>query len=230
MQPTIQLEKVRFKYTPAASRDIIHIDSLELEQGSRNFLSGPSGSGKTTLLGLITGILSPSQGTVNLLGQPFSEMKPWQRDQFRGAQIGYIFQMFNLIPYLSVAKNIALSAKVSKERRMRSGSIPQEVERLGTALGIGDLLEQPVTSLSLGQQQRVAAARAFLGKPPLIIADEPTSALDQDSREDFLQLLFSLGDEYGATIVFVSHDKTLAPLFNNQISLSEINLTGAQGC
>ena len=229
MSHSIEVDQLRFRYRRAAN-DIIHIPILNMEKGSRNFLYGPSGCGKTTLLGLITGILQPTEGSIRLLGAPVSQMPTWQRDRFRGAQIGYIFQMFNLLPYLSVSKNIAMAARVSKARRERTGSIGEETARLGARLGIGHLLNEPVTSLSLGQQQRVAAARAFLGKPPLIIADEPTSALDQDNREEFLKLLFSLGDEYGATIVFVSHDQTLAPLFKNRISLPSINTAGGAPC
>src|SRR5690606_7736798 len=139
----------------------------------------------------LAGVLVPQKGQVRLLGEDLAAASPAARDRFRADHLGYIFQSFNLIPYLGVAENIALPIHFSSRRRsrMRAASLDAEVRRLAEALGIGELLSRPVTELSVGQQQRVAVARALIGHPELVLADEPTSALDQDHRERFLQLL-----------------------------------------
>jgi putative ABC transport system ATP-binding protein len=139
--------------------------------------------------------------------------------------MGYIFQMFNLIPYLNVLENILLPCRINRERRSRvaGASLESEARALAERLGIGHLVNESVTDLSVGQQQRVAAARALLGAPELIIADEPTSALDEDQRENFLDLLFTHCGAIGSTLLFVSHDRRMMPLFDRALSLPEIN-------
>ena len=133
--------------------------------------------------------------------------------------------MFNLIPYLSVRENILLPIRLDAHRRAKLGrvSFDDAVRDIAAQLDISELLDAPIAELSVGQQQRVAAARALIGHPEIIIADEPTSALDTDRREQFLQLLFASCRAVGATLVFVSHDHTLRPLFSRTIELSEIN-------
>lgn len=204
---------------------VLDIPKLTIERGERVFLHGPSGSGKTTLLGLLSGILTPKTGTVHILDAAFDTMGGHARDLYRGAHLGYIFQMFNLIPYLNVRDNILLPCRLSSERRARveGGDLEREALALADRLGIGALIARPVTELSVGQQQRVAAARALIGRPGLVIADEPTSALDTAHREAFLKLLFEEAERAQATVLFVSHDHTLMPLFPKIISLPEIN-------
>jgi putative ABC transport system ATP-binding protein len=191
------------------------------------FLRGPSGSGKSTLLGLIGGVLVPCSGKILLLGSELGSMGASARDRFRGEHLGFIFQMFNLIPYLSVRANVLLPLDFSPARRLRiSGcDASAEAERLLGALGLqgGDILNRPVTDLSIGQQQRVAAARALIGMPSIVIADEPTSALDTDARTDFLRLLMNECKAAGATLLFVSHDASLARLFDRSLSMSDLN-------
>jgi putative ABC transport system ATP-binding protein len=147
------------------------------------------------------------------------------RDAFRGAHIGYIFQMFNLIPYLNVLENILLPCQVNTQQRQRVGAVPlvEAAQQLADRLGIGDLTTTSVLKLSVGQQQRVAVPRALLGVPEIIIADEPTSALDADRREQFLTLLFESCGRTGATLICVSHDRGLMPLFDRGIALTEMN-------
>ncbi|WP_211825010.1 ABC transporter ATP-binding protein [Kistimonas asteriae] len=223
----IQLSDMLFGWQP--DNPVINIAAFELQAGSRCFLKGPSGSGKTTLLGLIGGVLEPQQGTVNILGTAINRLPVSQRDTFRANHIGYIFQMFNLIPYLSVLENVILPASfapVRKERAIQqSASLAEEAVRLLNHLGLTgqNLIHRPVTELSIGQQQRVAAARALLGQPEIIIADEPTSALDSDSREAFLELLFEECRSAGSTLLFVSHDSALEGLFDQTVSLNAIN-------
>jgi putative ABC transport system ATP-binding protein len=196
-----------------------------IERGEKVFLHGPSGSGKTTLLGILAGVLKASQGSVNILGHDFAQLSGAARDRVRGTHIGYVFQMFNLIPYLSVVENIMLPCRVSNERRQRLNGAPleQSATEMAHRLGMGASMFEKVTDLSVGQQQRVAAARALLGSPELMIADEPTSALDEDQRENFLDLLFNHCRESGSTLVFVSHDRRMMPLFDRALSLPEIN-------
>jgi putative ABC transport system ATP-binding protein len=167
---------------------------------------------------------------VRVLGTDLTRLSNRRRDAFRAAHVGYIFQLFNLIPYLSVQENIVLPCRVSRERRARlGGTFPDEAAiTLAEALEIGDLLRENVTRLSVGQQQRVAAARALIGSPELVIADEPTSALDSDRRERFLELLFARCADAGATLVFVSHDRQLEHVFDRAVSLADLNVMQAR--
>ena len=164
-----------------------------------------------------------------MLGQPLHRLGAVERDRFRADHVGYVFQMFNLIPYLSMVENVALPCRFSRRRRTRAlargGNLETEATRLLDHLDLGDpaLRARPVTELSVGQQQRVAAARALMGAPEILIADEPTSALDADRRESFIQLLFRECQEAGLTLIFVSHDAGLEGLFDRTLRLAEIN-------
>ena len=234
-QAAVQIRNLKFSYKPSvASRasatssmvaTVLDISELSIERGEAVFLYGPSGSGKTTLLGLLAGILHAPQGELNVLGQNLSKLSGTARDTLRASHMGYIFQMFNLIPYLNVLENILLPCRINAERRnrLKGESLEQGAERLASHLGISTLLNKKVTELSVGQQQRVAAARALLGAPELIIADEPTSALDSNHREQFLQLLFAECRAQNSTLIFVSHDAQLMPLFNRCLSLPDLN-------
>lgn len=220
----LSISNLEFKY-PSAKQATLLLADLKIAKGEKIFLYGPSGCGKTTLLEILSGVLIPQQGTVEILNADLAKLSPSERDQFRGAHIGYIFQSFNLIPYLNVEDNITLPVYLNSTRRhqMSSDCLEQELERICGALGILDLRRNPVTELSVGQQQRVAAARALLGSPELILADEPTSALDYDHREKFIRLLFGLCEAKSTTLIFVSHDKSLQNLFDRSLSLPELN-------
>jgi len=222
--PAVLLEDTKFAYT--RGRTVLHVPSLKVARGERLFIYGPSGSGKTTLLGLVAGVLRADFGAVRVLGTDLATLSNRRRDALRAAHIGYIFQMFNLIPYLSVLDNITLPCRLSAERRRRLGSLPAEsaARALADALDISSLLGENVTKLSVGQQQRVAAARALIGSPELVIADEPTSALDSDRREGFLELLFERCTDADATLVFVSHDRQLQHMFDRAVSLADLNI------
>ena len=206
---------------------LLEVPAMVVARGERVFLRGPSGSGKSTLLGLIGGVLVPQRGSVQLLGTDLASLSPSARDRFRGEHLGFIFQMFNLIPYLSVLENVILPAQFSPARaaRVPGRDLAAEGRRLLGALGLGsaDLLARPVTELSIGQQQRVAAARALLGRPEILVADEPTSALDHDARGQFLQLLMDECHAQGTTLLFVSHDTSLGGLFDRVLSLADLN-------
>ena len=228
LEPVVELSNVRFSWA-AASPVVVDIESLRIANAERIFLRGPSGSGKTTLLSLLAGVVAPREGTVRVLGQDLGKLGSAARDRFRADHIGFIFQMFNLIPYLSVVENVCLACGFSERRRLRAtragASVETEAVRLLGHLDMADaaVLRRPVTNLSVGQQQRVAAARALIGAPELVIADEPTSSLDADLRSAFLDLLFRECAQERTTLIFVSHDASLAPRFDREIAFSAIN-------
>jgi putative ABC transport system ATP-binding protein len=223
----IHLQNVVFGYD--RRNPVLHVDELVVKAGKRVFLYGPSGSGKTTLLGLITGILQPQSGSCKVLGQEMTRLSMSARDQLRGSEIGYIFQSLNLIPYLTVQQNVALPCQIHARRRKNivASSVHEEVVRLIQRLELDPHLDRGVKKLSAGQQQRVAIARAIIGKPSLVIADEPTSSLDTDRQQAFLELLFEVCDEAKATLVFVSHDRSIMARFDERIALSEVSRVSA---
>jgi putative ABC transport system ATP-binding protein len=227
-QPAIELAGIEFSWNKR--EPLLAVQQLSVARGQRIFLNGPSGSGKSTLLALVGGVMTPDRGRLNVLGTSLGELNAGSRDRFRAEHIGFIFQMFNLIPYLSVIENVLLPLQFSRSRQSRVGesSAVQEARRLLDALGVNGttLATRRVTDLSMGQQQRVAAARALIGRPELVIADEPTSSLDADARAAFLNLLMKECTAFGSTLLFVSHDASLAPRFDRSISLAEINSAG----
>ncbi|BCS50579.1 ABC transporter ATP-binding protein [Aeromonas jandaei] len=204
---------------------VLDLPTLTIAKGERVFIKGPSGSGKSTLLGLLAGIQTANHGTLEVLGQPLAQLSGRARDHFRAANLGYIFQQFNLLPFLSVLDNVTAALTFSPEKRSRLQATPQqEARRLLAELQLPDeALHRPVHALSIGQQQRVAAARALIGSPPLVIADEPTSALDTDNRAAFIKLLFEECNKQGSTLIFVSHDPHLEPLFPRVENLQQLN-------
>ncbi len=224
----VELAGVRFAWRPGGE-PVIDIDTLQIASAERVFLRGPSGSGKSTLLSLLAGVITPQHGSLKVLGQELTALSGPARDRFRADHIGFIFQMFNLIPYLSVEENVQLPCGFSQRRRSNAqragGSVAAEALRLLEHLDMtrDGLLRRPVTELSVGQQQRVAAARALIGAPELVIADEPTSALDADRRLAFLELLFAECEREGAALIFVSHDAGLAGRFDRAIELAAVN-------
>ena len=224
--PLIEISELGFSWPGHA--ELLDIPQFTLRSGESLFLKGPSGSGKTTLLGLLGGVQKPNRGQVRLLGTDLDKLSSSARDHFRVDHTGYIFQQFNLLPFLPVLENVLLPCRFSATRaqraRKRHGSIENAAIRLLEQLGIrSELINRRADELSIGQQQRVAAARALIGQPELVIADEPTSALDSDSREAFIQLLFAECREAGSSLLFVSHDQSLAPLFDRCMSLDELN-------
>lgn len=212
----IELNDVTFSYTTK----ILDIKNISIAKGEKVFIYGPSGSGKTTLLSILCGTLTPDTGKVSLVETNINSLKQSNKDHFRGNHIGHIFQQFNLINYLSVKENILLPTVINNKRKQYEAQ-NQEFEKICQGLGIKELLDKKVSELSVGQQQRVAVARAFIGGPEIIIADEPTSALDEDNKNKFIdELIKQSGDK---TIIFVSHDKTLQKHFDRSINLMEIN-------
>ncbi len=222
----IALDGVQFGYD---LRLVLDIPRLWIEQGSSVLLSGASGGGKSTLLGLLAGVLLPSEGRLEVAGHALHGMRDAARDRFRADHLGVVFQQFNLLPFLSVRDNIALGLRFSRVRSARiSGPLDDEITRLLRALQLDPaLMKRRAGTLSVGQQQRVAAARALIGRPALLLADEPTSALDREAATAFLQLMSAQCQAAGTTVLVVSHDDSLQPLFDRTLVLSEINRAGA---
>lgn len=215
----VSIRDLKFRYHDDGPL-ILDISSFDVQTGEKVFLLGPSGSGKSTFLEVVSGVLPAKAGKLEVCGHDLTKKSAHERDVLRGSHIGYIFQSFNLVPYLSVQENIELPLLLNQERarRLKKDRVA-EMKRLADHLEIGPYLTRPVSQLSVGQQQRVAACRALLGSPELILADEPTSALDQEVREKFIRLLFECCDETKAAVLFVSHDRTLIPLFDREFAL-----------
>lgn len=205
----------------------LSIPQFLVRRGERVFLQGASGSGKSTLLSLLGGVLQPQPCHLRVLDTDLTALTSSARDRFRVDHVGFLFQQFNLVPYLSVRENVLLPCRFSQRRRRRAlesaASLEQSADRLLGQLGLDmTLARQPVTALSVGQQQRVAAARALIGHPGLIIADEPTSSLDAGRQAEFLDLLLGRCDDENVTLIFVSHDQRLGSHFSRAVDLNDL--------
>lgn len=212
-----------FRYR-GQTRTALAVNHLSVGAGERLFVYGPSGGGKSTLLSLLAGVLLAQQGTVLLLGTDWRSLGSSARDRRRGDHVGYLFQQFNLLSWLPVLDNVCLPCRFSARRAARaaarSGSVEHDASSWLAALDLApDLWRQPAGTLSVGEQQRVAAARALIGAPELVLADEPTSALDADRRDEFMARLLAACQDAGSALVFVSHDRSLEPLFNRSLAL-----------
>jgi len=210
------------QYLWPGSNDLtIDIPALQVDRKGSVFLQGASGSGKSTLLSLLAGTLKASGGTLQVLGTDFNSLSPRQRDRFRAEHIGIVFQQFNLIPFLTVLGNLKLASRFvnqSGEATEHRARELLESLRLDPAI-----LERRADRLSVGQQQRVAIARAFINEPEILLADEPTSALDAEARDLFMNLLMSVREATDCTLIFASHDSSLARFFDSKLVLSEVN-------
>lgn len=225
----VRMTGVRFSWSGARAFSLA-VDEFTLAAAERVLLVGPSGTGKSTFLSLLCGIVTPSEGRLEVLGTDIAGLSSSRRDHFRAEHFGIIFQMFNLLPYGSVIDNVVLPLSFAKARRQRaeqSGSAEDEARRLLASLGLepDELEGLSAASLSVGQQQRVAAARALIGAPELIVADEPTSALDRDRQEAFLDLLFADVEAARSGLMMVSHDESLGTRFDRVLRLDDIAVT-----
>jgi len=219
----IELCDVRFCYANRPNSPILNIPSWSLATGDHAFLCGPSGGGKSTLLSLISGLLQTNEGSITVFDQHLEKMTNRQRDKFRANNIGYVFQQFNLIPYLSAIDNIKLANQFSQTTS--NTQLEGDIKALLSTLNMPEKEWQtPSKNLSIGQQQRIAIARALINKPRLLIADEPTSSLDQANRDAFMKLLMSIVTDNDITLLFVSHDMSLSSYFQRVESLNDINL------
>lgn len=218
---SIHLERLQFAYPKHPL--LIDIEQWRVAKQESVLLLGPSGSGKSTLLNLLAGLLKPDSGTLQLCGQEMTGLSQRRSDRFRAEHLGFIFQQFNLIAYLSAIDNIMLAASFSKQSLDRN-TLQTTVEQSLVDLNIdASLWHKPASQLSIGQQQRVAIARALINQPEILIADEPTSALDTDNRDAFISMLIELSTQRQMSLVFVSHDSALAKHFDRVDRINEIN-------
>ncbi|MBL8362156.1 MAG: ATP-binding cassette domain-containing protein [Rubrivivax sp.] len=214
------------EYTwPGMAAPTLVIDDWAAARGDTVFVQGPSGCGKSTLLGLLSGVLVAAPGMVSVLGTDWAALRGAARDARRADDLGVIFQQFNLLPYLSVLDNVRLPCRFSARRAARcTGGVDAAARRLLASMELPETLWlQPAARLSVGQQQRVAAARALIGAPALVLADEPTSALDAALRDGFMAHLLEQVQAAGSTLIFVSHDERLAARFSRRLALPELN-------
>lgn len=224
----IRIEELTYRW-PRQCADCLAISHFTVAHGERVFLHGPSGSGKSTLLALLGGVALPQTGRIELLGQPLTALSAHARDRFRADHVGFVFQQFNLLPWLSARDNVLLPCIFSTRRRERAGDPQQAAARLLTHLDLAPALwQKPAAELSVGQQQRVAAARALIGQPGILIADEPTSALDAPRQQAFIDLLLAETAAANAALLFVSHDVRLAAHFDRTVALADVNCAATE--
>lgn len=226
---SITINHLSFAYS-GADGFAFRIPELNLSRGKTYLLLGPSGSGKSTLLNLLAGILRAQSGTFEIAGQNMTDVGAAQMDRFRGEHIGFIFQSLNLIPWLNVRDNIGLGLTFAPKRRQAvTRDTTQAIDELAQAMNIeAALMTSPAGQLSIGQQQRVAAARALIGAPDIILADEPSSALDEANTKVFFDLLMARLDRARQMLLVVSHDTRLAGYFDEVLSIEDIIKQGAQ--
>src|SRR2546421_11254899 len=227
MALTIESLKKTYVAPDGSSVPVIDIASLRLDDGEQVSLIGTSGSGKTTLLHMIAGILAPDSGRIVFgLGAEgatdITQLTEAQRDVFRGNNIGYIFQTHHLLAGFTALENVLLG--MSFTGRAHDA---QWARHLLEEVGLSDRLHYKPEKLSVGQQQRVAVARALANRPRLVLADEPTGALDANNAKQVLVLIRDLCKEVGASLLLVTHDLDIARQLERTVSLSELNRTGA---
>lgn len=211
--------KVRYPGLPVPALDIA---AFALEPGARVALTGPSGSGKTTFINMITGMERAGTGRIVWNGEDLADMAEGKRDRWRARNVGLVMQEFHLFPGLSAEVNVLLP------QRLSHFDLPADTRRRGLELlervGI-DRPDQPVETMSRGQMQRVAVARALLGDPGLIVADEPTASLDAESGAAVAELLLELAGETGATLIVATHDERLTGRLDRALRLENGRLT-----
>ena len=220
----ISIREMKFSHDETSNKALIDISSWSVDRGERIFVHGPSGAGKSTLLNLVSGLLSCSEGEISVLGERLDQLNSRQRDRFRANHLGYVFQRFNLVPYLSAIENIDL-ARSFLTRKDRLSNKLKASELLDSLDLASDDWRKPVSRLSTGQQQRVAIARALINTPEILIADEPTSSLDQQNRENFMSMLMQLVESKDMTLLFVSHDMSLTQYFTRVQALNDFSRT-----
>ncbi|OYW25731.1 MAG: ABC transporter ATP-binding protein [Caulobacter sp. 12-67-6] len=219
MSPSLVAQAVCKRYGAGVQQvDALHPVSLSLRPGELVMITGPSGSGKSTLLAIISGLLSPDAGVVEALGRPLQVMSADQRDRFRLAYSGFIFQGFHLLPALTASEQVEIVLRQlgvsAREARSRA------IEAL-EAVGLGRRLASRPGEMSGGEKQRVAIARALAKRPALIFADEPTSALDSEDGRQIAGLLRAQAQASGATVVCVTHDGRLADLADRVLRMED---------
>lgn len=220
--PIIAMRDARFRW-PGRAAFAMTVPDFAVEPGETVLLLGESGSGKSTLLSLICGTVLADSGTVAVSGTDLKTLSGAARDRFRADQIGIVFQQFNLLPFGSVMDNILLPLRFAPGRRARCPDARQQAADLCRELNLpAGVTAARAATLSVGQQQRVAVARALIGAPAILIADEPTSSLDETAQASFLDLMFAQVRAQSSTLLMVSHDPRLASRFDRMVRMADI--------
>lgn len=214
----IAVENLTFRYSATSFR--LQVPEFTLRNDERVAIVGPSGSGKTTLLNLIAGILTPQAGRIDVAGTDVAILSDAERRRFRASTIGFVFQDFALLDYLSARQNILYPYRITPALTL-TAEARDRAEALATACGIGDKLDRHPTALSQGEQQRVAICRALVTQPKLILSDEATGNLDPDSKARILDLLFEQATAAGAAVLAVTHDHELLPRFERVLDFAQ---------
>ena len=222
MTDIIKIDQLEFNYHGNKLEPVLNIPRWYISREETVFLNGRSGSGKSTLLHLISGLLTPTNGTIAVDGKLISQFNSRKMNQYRAEHIGLISQQFNLIPYLSVIDNIKLANSFSHNH---IENLTSKVTNIIQKLDLNrKVIDSKAGELSIGQQQRVAIARALINNPKILLADEPTSALDKKAKFSFIQTLKSIVEENQMTLIFISHDTALSQYFSKTVQMEELNV------
>lgn len=222
----ISLTGIRFRY-PKATFELL-VDALSVSARERIAVVGPSGSGKTTLLNLIAGLTTPQTGSVRVNDIAVNDLNDRRRRTFRAQNIGFIFQDFELIDYLSVRDNILHPFRITDGLKLTK-DVRGRAEQLAARVGLAEKLNRLPSALSQGERQRVAICRALAPSPALLLADEATGNLDPENKQLILDLLFDIVAEENATLLAVTHDHELLPRFDRVIDFSDFRRTAVAG-
>ncbi len=217
--PLLKIQQLIKRYTAPGgeAHTVLDVPEFILEAGQQVALRGASGTGKTTFLNCIAGILRPDQGDIELAGQNIAVASEGQRDQLRAQHIGYIFQTFNLLQGYTCLENVLLGMSFSGQANTQAAAA------ILKRVGLSDRMDYQPSELSVGQQQRVAVARALANRPQLVLADEPTGNLDPQNAREALQLIREVCEENQAALLLVSHDQAVLDQFEDSLDLAEIN-------
>ena len=217
--PLLKIQQLIKRYTAPGgeAHTVLDVPEFTLDAGQHVALRGASGTGKTTFLNCIAGILRPDQGDIELAGQNIAVASEGHRDQLRARHIGYIFQTFNLLQGYTCLENVLLGMSFSGQAKIQAAAA------ILKRVGLSDRMDYRPSELSVGQQQRVAVARALANRPLLVLADEPTGNLDPQNAREALQLIREVCKENQAALLLVSHDQAVLDQFEDSLDLAEIN-------
>jgi putative ABC transport system ATP-binding protein len=215
----IEITDLEFHYGRDGFR--LRLPHLVLESGSKVAIIGPSGSGKTTFLNLVSGICTPHRGSVRVNGTAVSDLSDSARRTFRITNIGFVFQDFELIEFLTIRDNVLYPFRLNRALCL-TAEVRRRAEQLANETGLGETLERRPDQLSQGERQRAAICRALVTEPKLLLADEPTGNLDPDNKERILDLLMVSAERSGATLIVVTHDRSLLDRFDRVLDFREL--------